>query len=50
MSTSDLIKTLSELSEEELNAVRYLLDLPFHLSAGEPEKEPEAVIERAKNG
>jgi hypothetical protein len=46
MSTSDLITTLASLSPEELNAVRFLLELPFNLS--EPGKEPDTVIEKAK--
>jgi hypothetical protein len=46
MSTSDLITTLASLSPEELNAVRFLLELPFN--PGELDKGPETVIEKAK--
>ena len=48
MSTSDLITTLASLSPEELNAVRFLLDLPFN--PGSPGQEPETVIERYLRG
>ena len=48
VTTSDLINALASLSQEELNAVRYLLDMPFNSGTGEPDKKPEAVIEKAK--
>lgn len=48
MSTSDLIIALASLSSEELNAVRFLLQLPFN--PGEPGQEPETVIERCLRG
>jgi hypothetical protein len=47
MPTDELITTLAALSPEELNAVRFLLGLPFNTGIGDPGREPEAVIERA---